>query len=60
MEESKKRSLVKALEKFEEAREKIEAHMGFCRSSAEIRILEEMIKEQVPHENFSYSADQPR
>lgn len=51
--------LENALEKLEKARIQLEEGFGFCTSSEEIRILEEMIKEQTPNENFSHSTSSP-
>ncbi len=60
MSQELKEHLKKALHRFTEAREKIESSFGYCQSSEEIRVLEELIKEQRPDEDLSHTASQAR
>lgn len=43
--------LIKALQRLEKASEQIKKTQGYTRETAKVRILTELVKEQVPHEN---------
>ena len=52
--------LRKSRKKIEEARQQIESNEGITKDSVELRMLEELIKEQLPNEDIGHSTRQTR
>lgn len=52
--------LLKALLRLEKASEAIKKTQGYTRETAKIRILTELVREQVPNENSRHSTRQAR
>ena len=52
--------LLEALERCNQAKNKIEETMGYCSESKTLRLLGEVIKEQFPNEDSSHSVSDIR
>lgn len=52
--------LLKALARLEAASESVKRTQGYSRETAKIRLLTELVREQVPHENSRHTTRQTR